>query len=189
MWIRYLESRCSWRGKRIPKSCLCQNSRVEVLNTNFKVPLMSGKTFRLHDIKVCHFFLYVCVCGNTCRSVLYFTSFAFQMLATHFHLQHKQTEKYRPFQRISKAAFVNNKSLVWNGSSAHFCAETQSNSFFYVTDIKRERNSFGNEAIGETTPNLVWMWFNCLSATFWSASRPFKNLASMKQHIKFGTRF
>lgn len=154
MWIRYLESRRSWRGRRVPKSCLCQISRVEVSNTNFKVPLMSGKTFRLHDIKVCHF-LYVrvcvCVCGNTCASVLHFTSLAFQMLATHFHLQHKQTETYRPFQPISKAPFVNNKKLVWNGSSAHFSAETQSNiSFFYVTDIKKERNSSR-----ETAPNRV----------------------------------
>lgn len=66
------------------------------------------------------------------------------MLATHFHLQHKQTVKYRLLQPVSKAAFVNNKILVWNSSNADFCAQTLAN-IFYATEIKKQRDGWERE--------------------------------------------
>lgn len=76
MWICYLESRCSWRRKWAPQSSLCQISQAKVSDTHFKVPLMSGKTFRLHDIKECHFSCAlarscVCVCCCCCCCVIF----------------------------------------------------------------------------------------------------------------------
>lgn len=71
-----------------------------------------------------------------------------------------QTIKYHLLQPVSKAAFVNNKMLVWNSSNADLCALTLAN-IFYATEIKKGRNGWENwrrqyiKWVGKTTQNLL----------------------------------
>lgn len=125
MWKCYLEHVCSWRRKCAPQSCLVRFPRLRFPTRTSNSPLMSGKSL---PAPARHFFFFLV---RVCTPALGFTGLSFfQMLANLFHLQHKQTLKYRLSQRVSKAAFVCNKTLAWNGSSADFCAAVLGQHFF-----------------------------------------------------------
>uniref|UniRef100_A0A3Q2YL98 Uncharacterized protein n=1 Tax=Hippocampus comes TaxID=109280 RepID=A0A3Q2YL98_HIPCM len=134
MWKCYLEHVCSWRRKRAPQSCLVRFPRLRFPTRTSNSPLMSGKSL---PAPARHFFFFLI---RVCTPALGFTGLSFfQMLANLFHLQHKQTLKYRLLQRVSKAAFV------------YFCAAVLGQHFFMQRKAPPSLRAY---RIWDTLPSL-----------------------------------